>query len=108
MLLELGSALCYLDRAELKFDLKGQLDHSDLDVEYTMKRARNDAKLVPELTKVRTTREELREFEKDFDEQLPSRKKLKDMKNLTRELLEDPKWHTRNSKQTEIRGDRED
>jgi len=42
-----------------------------------MNRARNNAKLVDDIVEVRNARKELREFEKDIDNQLPSRKKLK-------------------------------
>jgi hypothetical protein len=95
MLMDRSQSLSYLNYDKLTFHLKSKIDHSDLDPEYFVKRARNNAKIVDELKKVRETRQELRDFENNLDNELPSRKKLKAMKNLAKEVIEDPKYHTR-------------
>jgi RNA recognition motif-containing protein len=100
MLMERGNSLTYMEYQKLTFHLKSRIDHSDLDPEYFAKRARNNAKIVDELKKVRETRQELRDFENNLDNELPSRKKLKAMKNLAKEVIEDPKYHTRQSAST--------
>ena len=43
MLMEYGGGLVLMDHAELSFDLKSRLDHSDMDMEYFVKRAKNHA-----------------------------------------------------------------
>jgi hypothetical protein len=56
MLMERGGSLTFMNYAKLTFHLKSRIDHSDLDPEYYVKRARNNAKIVDELKKVRETR----------------------------------------------------
>lgn len=52
---------------QLDIFLKAKLDHSNMDMEYFMAQARNEAKTVDELVAVREARQRLRDFEKDMD-----------------------------------------
>lgn len=56
--------------------IKSNLDHSTMDMRYFMAMARNEAKTVNEVQAVLDARERLREFEKEMDKELPSRKRL--------------------------------
>lgn len=66
----------YYGSDQLDVFLKSRIDHSHLDMEYFMAHARNEAKTVDELVAVREARQRLRDFEKEMDKQLPSRKRL--------------------------------
>lgn len=98
----------YVGGAELEFDLIANLTHADLDSEYYMNRAKNNAKLVDDIVEVRHAREELRNFEKDIDNQLPSRKKLKEIRNLAKEVIDNNKFTTRDHSSTMNRGPRDE
>lgn len=93
----------YLGRHELKIDIKANVDHGDLDMRYYMNRARNDSKLVTEMETLRQTKRQLKEFEADIDNQLPSRKKLNEFRELAKDLIEDNKYHTKLHKSTKQR-----
>jgi len=86
----------------------GGLDHGDLDFEYYMNRAKNNAKIIDEVVQLRESREALREFEGNMDKELPSRKKLKEIKALAKEVIENPEFKSRGSKTNEKRDAREE
>ena len=69
-------------------DLKSNMDHGDLDPEFYMKRGRNEARLVDEIKALRDAKQELRDFESNMKEHLPSRKKLTDFNNLAKRVIE--------------------
>jgi hypothetical protein len=46
--------------------------------------------MVNELQRLRESRQELREFEQNMDKDLPSLKKIKDFRDLAREVIDDP------------------
>ena len=62
---------------------------------FFLTKARNDAKTVEEISKVREARKKLREFEAEMDKQLPSRKKLKKFRHMAKSLIEDHKYKHR-------------
>jgi hypothetical protein len=46
--------------------LKSNVDHSELDFEFFVDRAKQDAKLVDEIKRLREAKQELKEFEADL------------------------------------------
>ena len=56
----------------LEFNLKSHIDHSDLDMRYTIQRSKNDAMMIEEIEALRAAKKNLREFEKGMDKVLPS------------------------------------
>lgn len=56
---------------------KINIDHKDMDETYKINQMRNDAKLIDEYENLRKAKKELREFEENIDNELPSLKKLK-------------------------------
>lgn len=76
---------------ELDLTIKNEnIDHGDFDKRYQMNRQRNQGKMVNELQRLRESRQELREFEQNMDKDLPSLKKIKDFRDLAREVIDDP------------------
>lgn len=69
-------------------DLKSNVDHADLDIEFYMGRLKNDAQVIAEVSKLRQARRELKEFENDFDSHMPSHYKLKEFRQLARNIIE--------------------
>lgn len=87
---------------EIEVLLKSHLDHSSMDMSFFMANARNAAKTVDEIQAVRDAREKLREFEKNLDNQLPSRKRLQKFRRFTQSLIEE---HETLSKQKSMYGE---
>ena len=85
----------YLEHIPLEVTLKSAIDHSELDRHYFLTKAKNTAKTVDEIEKVRLARQELREFESEIDSMLPSRKKLKKFRQMAKSLIEDNKFKSR-------------
>jgi len=56
---------------------------------------RNEAKTVDEIKAVRDARQRLRDFERDMDNQLPSRKRLQKFRRFATSLIEDHKYLTK-------------
>ena len=81
----------FFELYEIDLMLKSKLDHSDMDMQYFMANARNEAKTVEELKAVRESRKKLREFEREIDSQLPSRKRLQKFRRFAQSLVEDHK-----------------
>jgi hypothetical protein len=79
----------YLETTPIEVSLKSNVDHSHLDTAYFLAKARNDAKTVEEIARVREARQKLREFEAEMDKELPSKKKLKAARQAIRSLVED-------------------
>ena len=69
-------------------DLKSSMDHGVIDHEFYMKQSRNEARLIDEIKALRDAKQELREFEANIKEHLPSRKKLTDFNNLAKRVIE--------------------
>jgi hypothetical protein len=79
------------------------VDHKDFDVRYNINKQRNEAQVVKELQTLREARKELRKFEQDIDRELPSLKKLKEFRELARDVIDNgdkPKYQTFNPKRT--------
>ena len=66
----------YYEYDPIEVMLKSNLDHSQMDMQYFMAYARNEAKTVEEIKAVREARQRLRQYEKEMDSRLPSRKRL--------------------------------
>jgi|688.fasta_scaffold123421_3 hypothetical protein len=62
-----------------------------------MNKARNNAKIVDEIARLRDAKQELREFEREIDNELPSRKKLQEFRELAKELIENAPGKTINN-----------
>jgi len=80
------------------------VDHKDFDVRYNTNKQRNEAQVVKELQTLREARKELRQFEQDIDRELPSLKKLKEFRELARDVIDNgdkPKYQTFNPKRTQ-------
>ena len=50
----------YMLGEKLQFDLKSNVDHSELDFDFYINRARNDSKLIDEIKRLREAKQELR------------------------------------------------
>jgi hypothetical protein len=50
---------------------KSKLDHSELDKSYFMRKIMNESKLVEHREKIRETKQELRDFERNIEEEMP-------------------------------------
>lgn len=85
----------YIDQKLTAFMPKGNLDHSELDQSYFMKKMLNDSKSVDEQAELRQAREKLRNFESNMDKELPSLKRLKEFRSIAQEMIENPKGRTR-------------
>ena len=85
----------YIDEKLTTFMPKGNLDHSELDQSYFMKKMLNDSKSVDEQAELRQAREKLRNFESNMDKELPSLKRLKEFRSIAQEMIENPKGRTR-------------
>lgn len=57
----------YLDTKLVQVTAKGQLDHSEFDKSYFMKKMKNEAKLVEQRAELREARKNLRDFESNID-----------------------------------------
>lgn len=77
-------------RAIADICIKGNLDHSDLDKLYALKKLKNDSKLVDYQEELRQAKKNLRDFERDMDSQMPSLRKLKAFREIAQELIENP------------------
>jgi hypothetical protein len=90
----------FLDGIEAVMTLKtASVDHKDFDVRYNINKQRNEAQVVKELQTLREARKELRQFEQDIDRELPSLKKLKEFRELARDVIDNgdkPKYQTFN------------
>ena len=82
----------YYEYDPIEVMLKSNLDHSQMDMQYFMAYARNEAKTVDEIQAVRSAREKLRQFEKEMDSKLPSRKRLQKVRRFAQSLIEDHKY----------------
>jgi len=84
----LGQSI-YLNGLEAELTLKtAKVDHKDFDMRYNINKQRNEAQLVKELQTLRESRKELRDFEQNIDKDLPSLKKLKEFRELAREVID--------------------
>ena len=50
---------------------KGKLEHSEMDMSYFMRKVQSDSKIVDQKEKLREAKSNLREFERNFDEEMP-------------------------------------
>lgn len=81
----------FVDGMILDLTIKNpEVDHKDFDMRYSINKQRNESKVVKELQALRESRKELRDFEKNIDQDLPSLKKLKEFRELAREVIDDP------------------
>jgi hypothetical protein len=88
---------CYMMGQKLHFDLKSNVDHSELDYDFFINRARNDSKLIDEIKRLREAKEELRKFESEIDSHLPKSQKLKEFREFSKNLIENEEGLIRGS-----------
>lgn len=78
----LENADSYYGFQPIEFSLKTRVDHSEMDLAYFLKRAKNHAQTADEIETIRKSREALRSFERDLDKDFPSRKRLKEFRRF--------------------------
>lgn len=61
-----------VDGIVIETSLKGKLDHKDFDTRYSLNKLKNESQLIDEIEKLRETKQELRDFEKNIDKDLVS------------------------------------
>ena len=83
----------YYNNDPVEINLKSNVDHGTMDMRFFMEQARNAAKTVDELKAVRESRVKLRNFEKEMDSQLPSRKRLQKWRRFAQSIIEDHKYY---------------
>jgi len=91
----LENQMAYYGLDEIDVFLKAHLDHSSMDMRYFMAQARNEARTLEEMQAVRDARQRLRDFEKEMDSQLPSRKRLQRFRRFAQSLIQDHKTLTK-------------
>jgi hypothetical protein len=62
--------------------MKKNLDHSDVDKYYFMRKMENESKIVDQKTELREANQKLREFERTMDKELPNQIRLKEFKSI--------------------------
>ena len=64
-------SVTYMGGRQIRADMKCNVDHSTLDFDFFVAKAKNDAQLVPEMVAVREAKKELRDFEATMHQDLP-------------------------------------
>jgi len=72
-----------------------KIDHSELDRSYFMRKMKNEAELVDQAAELREAKNHLRDFERNFDNEIPSLKRLAEFKALAQDIIEDKAHRTR-------------
>ena len=62
--------------------MKKNLDHSDVDKYYFMRKMENESKIADQKTELREANQKLREFERTMDKELPNQIRLKEFKSI--------------------------
>ena len=62
--------------------MKKNLDHSDVDKYYFMRKMENESKIDDQKTELREANQKLREFERTMDKELPNQIRLKEFKSI--------------------------
>ena len=55
---------------------KGKLDHSEFDKSYFLRKMQNEAKMVEQKTELREAKSQLRDFERNLDDEMPKLERL--------------------------------
>jgi hypothetical protein len=84
-----------LDNRFVDVMLKDKLDHSEMDRAYFMRKMMNESKIVEHRTELREAQQNLRDFERNIEQEIPTLQKLKDFKSIAQEMIEDRKGKTR-------------
>ena len=58
-----------------------------MDFDFLMQRLKNDERTMKEVRNLREARQELKDFEGEMDGQMPNRKKLKEFRDLARNVI---------------------
>lgn len=66
----------------VKVQPKGLLDHSDLDKLYSIKKMKNDSEMTEYMSEFREAKKNLREFERNFNKEMPDLKRLKQLREI--------------------------
>jgi hypothetical protein len=72
----------YIGKNEVQIFEKGNLDHSEMDKSYFMKKMKNEGETVEVQEELRESKKRLRDFEANIDNELPVLERLKDFKSL--------------------------
>lgn len=72
----------FIDMRSIDVLPKGNLDHSELDKSYFMKRLRNESEVADQKQELRDARARLRDFEENMENELPATRKLKDFRSV--------------------------
>ena len=85
----------YINMTAIDILPKGNLDHSELDKSYFMKKLQNESELTEQRQELRDAKAKLRDFEQNMDNELPDLKKLKEFRSIAQEMIENPQHKTR-------------
>lgn len=91
----MSAGVYFIGSKEVKIIPKGNLDHSELDKSYFIKKMKNESQLVDKRAELKESKKKLREFESNIDNEMPSLQRLKDFKKIAQELVENPNGRTR-------------
>lgn len=72
----------YINMTAIDILPKGNLDHSELDKSYFMKKLQNESELTEQRQELRDAKAKLRDFEQNMDNELPDLKKLKEFRSI--------------------------
>lgn len=72
----------YINTALVDVFPKGNVDHSELDRSYFMKKLHNDAQIADQTQELREAKQNLRDFESNIDKELPALQKLKEFRSI--------------------------
>lgn len=72
----------YINMTAIDILPKGNLDHSELDKSYFMKKLQNESELTEQRQELRDAKAKLRGFEQNMDNELPDLKKLKEFRSI--------------------------
>jgi len=72
----------YINMTAIDILPKGNLDHSELDKSYFMKKLQNESELIEQRQELRDAKAKLRDFEYNMDNELPDLKKLKEFRSI--------------------------
>mmetsp|Transcript_24320 Transcript_24320/g.37594 ORF Transcript_24320/g.37594 Transcript_24320/m.37594 type:complete len:266 (+) Transcript_24320:2338-3135(+) len=84
-----------MDHSKIEMYKKGIFDHSEFDQQYFFRRMKNESALADRRDDLRKAKAEMREFEDNFDKEMPKLKKLKEFRGIAQELIEENKYKTR-------------
>ena len=84
-----------IDYSRVQLKKKGKVDHTELDVQYFLRKMKNENQIVDHKDDLRSAKKELRAFEETMEKELPNMKKFNELRSILQEMIENPKGKTR-------------